>query len=959
VVLADDTVALLPDADVAVDAVGFQAAAEAALQARDPALAAGAADAYTGELLPEDVYEPWTEAVRERLRLLHLDVLRLAGRWEALAAADPADEAAHLALAHRLAADGDRRAALRQLERLERGLRRELGVGPSAEVGALRAALLAAEDVPPPTFGPVSDAPAAAMLGREVEVARAGRLLDEIGSGRGRVLLVSGPAGVGRTALLAAVERAAAGRRMRVGAGVAARVEGGWPYAPVLEAVADLCRRHPALLDGLGDTFRDEIDRALSGRAGTWDGQGAHQRLFVATAELLRLAAAGSGAALVIDDADRADDASVRLLHYLARATVTERVLVVIGHRPVSGGTLAEARRTLLSRGAAVTIDLAPLDPAPAEALVRRHAPRAGDDLVQSIVTAAGGLPVTLVDLARAAAADRTGGPSGVLVAWLDQPARSALAAAAVLGSTFDTDELAGVAGLDEGAAFAVIDTAVAAGVVERTGVGFAFRTGSLRDALLGAASAAEQQVAHRRAAEVLARLGRSPARVGHHLVQAGDAAAAVPWVLQAAETEAALGAYRDALALLEPIRPQAAGDDLVRLLALRADLLGASGDIATVAAYRAALDAERDPQARNRLRVRLARAATAVGDLDTAELALAGLVPDGGRSDGQLLLARGHLAFLRADLAGAEAAATEARARVGLGVADAGWELFDLVTLQGLLAHHRGEWFQRLRAELRAGIGRPALAAGIFDSHLCVAEYLLYGPTPYDDVLALAADLRRTAERAGVLRAVAFATVLRGEAALLKGDLELAERELQDAVELHHDLESAAGEAHSLQRLAEVRLVQGDREGATRLLHRALPIARWSAHANHLLQRIYGSLVLAAPDAAAARAVVDRAEATLADQDTCMFCAIMLAVPAARACADVGDLADARRYLQAAEESEARWEGTSWQAALLEARAHLARAEGRPDEAAALLAQAAALFEVSGQPLDAARCRT
>ena len=74
---------------------------------------------------------------------------------------------------------------------------------------------------------------------------------------------------------------------------------------------------------------------------------------------------------------------------------------------------------------------------------------------------------------------------------------------------------------------------------------------------------------------------------------------------------------------------------------------------------------------------------------------------------------------------------------------------LFDLVTLQGLLAHHRGEWFQRLRSELRSGTGRPELAVGIFDSHLCVAEYLLYGPTPYAEVLELAAELRATA-RAG-----------------------------------------------------------------------------------------------------------------------------------------------------------------------------------------------------------------
>ena len=56
-------------------------------------------------------------------------------------------------------------------------------------------------------------------------------------------------------------------------AGTASAVEGPWPYAPVLEALGDLCRQHPALLDGLGDTFRDEVERALSGRDVAWGGE--------------------------------------------------------------------------------------------------------------------------------------------------------------------------------------------------------------------------------------------------------------------------------------------------------------------------------------------------------------------------------------------------------------------------------------------------------------------------------------------------------------------------------------------------------------------------------------------------------------------------------------------------------------------------------------------------------------
>ena len=60
---------------------------------------------YGGELLPEDRYEEWAEERREQLRLRHLDLLRLDGRWETVVELDPSDEVAHLALMRRHAAE--------------------------------------------------------------------------------------------------------------------------------------------------------------------------------------------------------------------------------------------------------------------------------------------------------------------------------------------------------------------------------------------------------------------------------------------------------------------------------------------------------------------------------------------------------------------------------------------------------------------------------------------------------------------------------------------------------------------------------------------------------------------------------------------------------------------------------------------------------------------------------------
>jgi DNA-binding SARP family transcriptional activator/tetratricopeptide (TPR) repeat protein len=975
VVLAGEMVALLPDADVDIDASTFQAAAEAALAARDPAAAGAAADRYRGDLLPEDPYESWAQGARDRLRTLYLEVLRLAGRWEVLTAVDPADERAHLELIAALARRGDRRAALRQFERLERALRSELGVAPSRSAERLRQRLLAAGPADP--AGPATDgavSPAALepghaaqgtaivsapleLVGRDRERERLERLVNEMSTGHGRTLFVAGPAGIGKTAVLAWLERTCTAKGIRIGSATAAQIEGAWPYAPVLEALADLCRRHPALLDGLDDALRAEIERALSGRETTWRAQSGDQRLFVAAAELVRLAAAGAGAMLVVDDAHAADDASVRLLHYLARSTQADRVLIVIAHRPEMCPALAQTRQSLLGRASAVTLDLIPLPFEDVSVLVRRHAPHAPADLVDAVWTSSEGLPFAVVELARSSIEGHATA-STMLPGSLSPGEIDALAGAAVLGSTFDTDEFVAVTTMSEDDAYAVIDSALAHRILIRTDTGYAFRHALLRDAVLARVTEGRHRALHRQAAAALQDLRRSPARIGHHLVSSGNRAAAVPWMLRAAETEAALGAYRDALDTLAAVRGQAQGADLARLLGLRADLLMVGADAGAVDAYREALAVTTDPTLRSRLRARLARAASIAGDLDTAAVALDGLTLTGTQDDAELLLAQGNLALFRGDLEAADEAATQARLRVALGVPEES-QWFDLVGLQGLVSHTRGEWSGRLRLELRRGVRNPELAARIFDSHLCVAEFLLYGPTPYDEVLELASTLRGTAERSGVLRAVAFAAALRGETFLLKGDLAAADVELCEAVELHRDIGSTAGEAHSLQRLAEVKLAMGDRAEANQLLHRALPLARFSSIAQHVMQRVFGTMISAAADPHAALTVVHRAEAAIGFSDQCAFCSVMLAIPAAIACADVGDIAEAEKHLRVAEKSAAMWEGTAWQASLLEANAHLAFARGATLDAARLLTEAAELFDVSSQPLDAARCRT
>ncbi len=154
-----------------------------------------------------------------------------------------------------------------------------------------------------------------------------------------------------------------------------------------------------------------------------------------------------------------------------------------------------------------------------------------------------------------------------VALARLDPATREVLQRVAVLGATFDTDEFVALGasspaptggdGPEDGRAaedraFDHLDAAIGAGIVEHTGTHYQFRHGLVREALTRDVAPHRRARIHQEAADRLAALGASPARIGHHLVEAGDAAAAGPYLIRAAEREAAVGAYRDALDLVE-----------------------------------------------------------------------------------------------------------------------------------------------------------------------------------------------------------------------------------------------------------------------------------------------------------------------------------------------------------------------------------------------------------------------
>jgi len=123
-VLRGGLVLLAPEARVETDVARFEGSS-------DPAL-------YAGELLPDDPYASWADQRREALRARRLDLLRLAGRWEELAAEEPADELAQRAVMRARFAAGDRPGALAAFRRLSSALE-PLGSRPGVETLALHA----------------------------------------------------------------------------------------------------------------------------------------------------------------------------------------------------------------------------------------------------------------------------------------------------------------------------------------------------------------------------------------------------------------------------------------------------------------------------------------------------------------------------------------------------------------------------------------------------------------------------------------------------------------------------------------------------------------------------------------------------------------------------------------------------------------------------------------------------
>ncbi len=948
VVLRRACVELFPDRAVVVDVEEFEQAAREALARGDPTGCDAAVARWTGELLPTARYEDWAEPARRRLAATRLDCLRAAGRWEAVVEADPLDEFGYQELMRTALRAGSRAGAVRWYGRLRRALARELGVPPSRETEALYAECVA--DASRPT----------SLVGREQELAQLDALVAADRPAGGGGVALRGPAGIGKTALCRAVAEREAARGAAV---VTVDCEASLaPYGPVSELVASL------LTEDIASRLPEHTRAVLaalapdSGLVGSRPGPVTRHQVIGALRRLVLAVADGRRAVVVVDDLHTADDATVEALLNLATPRDPIALLLSLRDRPCPPVLDAHLNRLVRAHRLRM-VAVRPLDADAAVELARSVAGRPLDDAsARSIADSADGNPFAVIELARSGEPvvdGRVPADAGraIVTRLVDLPedAVDLLEKLAVLGEHVDPTEAVALTDGDEARACTLLDAALEAGVLVVSADRYRFRHDLVRLALGEQVPPHDRQVVHRDAARRLRSVGGTAADEARHWLAGGRPLEAVDPLLRVAGQSLELGAFSVAIDALDRILSVV--PDHPAALRWRAEALDALGDVGAVPAYDAAI-AHAEPAERDDLRAKRALAQLKQGDVPGAVRALADVRPtsvDARLAEALTYSGAAALGFIPPETGTAKSA--ECR-RLALEAGDT--QAIVVASWAGAAAAHaRGELRESVLTDLRDTNEVPVLATRVFDGQLCVTQRLLYGARPYDDVIAFADSLAAEAQRLGAARGQAFGVILRGEAELLSGRLDDAERDLTRARSLHHAIGGATGEAHALQRLAELAICRGDVATAAALLDEALDLARATDMGFHLLDRIFGTRLALAQLEGDPLTALDEAEmAVRGGLETCPGCRITFAVPAAISAAQAGDVERAGGYEQAVSFlSSVVMRLPAWDAAHHEVLGHLHRAAGDEEAAARELRAAAAGFARAEQPLDELRC--
>jgi DNA-binding CsgD family transcriptional regulator/tetratricopeptide (TPR) repeat protein len=402
-------------------------------------------------------------------------------------------------------------------------------------------------------------------VGRARELALLRALLPHTPGEGGRVALVSGEAGAGKTRLGRELAAAVAAEGVVVLSGAcdaAVRV----PYRPFLDVVDQLVRSGAGA--GLEGVSAHELARLLpdveapgtgSGLPASSDPDTNRHRLHVAVAELLTEAARPAGMLLVIEDLHWADVPTLLLVRHLARVASDARVLLVVSYRDVgedAGPELTETLIELRRNEAVARLRLGGLSAQDVAEFARANTGVEPDpELTEAIAELSGGNAFLVTELWRELVdtdgLTQFGGrlrlrrPAGTLETpesvqavvsqRLDRLAPNtsiALETAAIAGAEFELDIVRMASGLEESDVVTAVDEAERQGlVVEARAAGLAYRFSHelLRLAVISRLTTLHRAQIHRRVAEALLTKDPLSERTDRLAVLAHHFAAAAP----------------------------------------------------------------------------------------------------------------------------------------------------------------------------------------------------------------------------------------------------------------------------------------------------------------------------------------------------------------------------------------------------------------------------------------------
>jgi DNA-binding SARP family transcriptional activator len=569
---------------------------------------------YAGDYLPDDLYEDWAIERREVLRRTWTELqFGLAQALEAQSAdlnavlqplerltrLDPTNERAVQEQIKLLARYGRRAEALRVYERLVQSLREELEVQPSTETAELYRHISRGEPVAPPPI------PAAAfrcaypfpipseLVGRDEELAALDRVVSA-GRTAGRVALIAAPAGTGKSALVGHLVRQTQAHGVLCLAGGSYEERAAVPLGPFHDALLDFVMAQPpararelvgATADDLALVIPElryhlELAADTSWRTASFD----RSHTFGAIHACLRNLAERGPVLVCLEDLHAADEATLQLLHYLARQTRRLPLVLIATYRsdeappdqPLAQTVSAMVRERLADR-----VNLNPLDRARTDQLVSLLLDGSPSEaLSESLFATTGGNPLFVEQLVLALGeagqlqeqagvwhgdTNLQGTPQIVreVIAQrlqrLDPSCREMLAVASVLGQTFEHRILLAAAQPpSEATLLRDLDRAIAAQVLRDTAPqGYAFRHALLREAVYWDLSAPRRMELHAAMGDVLELAYQSgvqdhAAELAHHFSLGGASShlrsKTIHYSLLAGQRAEALSAHREAL---------------------------------------------------------------------------------------------------------------------------------------------------------------------------------------------------------------------------------------------------------------------------------------------------------------------------------------------------------------------------------------------------------------------------